>query len=197
MVRDLGKILIKTGALQLGTFTLTSGRLSSYYVDLRIIPSFPGAFRKTVESYVQLIQNEVGKVEAIAGVPTAGLPYASAVAYTLGKPFLYPRMEEREHGRKMLIEGVLPPGKHVTMLDDLITTGNSITKAADIVRNEGGVVEDAVVLIDRLEGGAEELRKRGVKLHSLTTILEIANLLSETQVISEEHLKAIRAQVRG
>ncbi|MBI2184439.1 MAG: orotate phosphoribosyltransferase [Thaumarchaeota archaeon] len=195
LVSELGKILMKTEALRFGTFTLSSGRLSSYYVDLRIVPSFPGAFKRIVESYVALLRNEVGEVEAIGGVPTAGLPYASAVAYELGKPLLYARTEEKKHGRGRVIEGVLTPGRRVVLLDDLITTGSSLIQAADAIRSEGGVVADAVVLIDRMEGGADELRKREVTLHSLSSILEIVNLLSEMQVISDDQLNAIKSQV--
>ncbi|MBI4258396.1 MAG: orotate phosphoribosyltransferase [Thaumarchaeota archaeon] len=195
LVGELGKILMKTEALRFGTFTLSSGKLSSYYVDLRIVPSFPGAFRKVVESYVELIRNQLGEVEAIGGVPTAGLPYASAVAYEMGKPLLYARVEEKKHGRGRVIEGVLTPGRRVVLLDDLITTGSSLTQAAEAIRGEGGVVEDAVVLIDRMEGGVEEMRGRKISVHSLSNILEIANLLSEMQVIEEDKLKAIESQV--
>ena len=197
LVQDLGKLLIKTEALRFGTFTLSSGRLSSYYVDLRIVPSFPGAFKMAVESYIALIRNTVGDVQAIGGVPTAGLPYAAAVAYTLGKPLLYARTAEHQHGRGRMIEGVVTPGRSLTLLDDLVTTGGSLIGAAEVVRAEGGIVEHAVVLIDRLEGGAEELRKKGISLHSLSTVLELAELLSEMQAIGEDQVRAIRAQVRA
>jgi orotate phosphoribosyltransferase len=96
-----------------------------------------------------------------------------------------------------MIEGVVTPGRKLTLLDDLVTTGSSLIGAAEAVRAEGGVVEDAVVLIDRLEGGAEKLRRKGISLHSLSTILELAELLSEMQAIGEDQVLAIRAQVRG
>lgn len=197
LVRDLGRILLKTGALQFGTFKLSSGKLSSYYIDLRLVPSYPGVFRKVISAYIGLIRNEVGsrRVDAVAGIPTAGLPYASVVAYTLRKPLVYVRREEKAHGAQRLIEGTLSPGWRVAILDDLITTGSTIIKVADVVRREGGVVQDAVVLIDRREGGAERLKEAGIRLTSLTAIDELTQLLYEADLIDEEQRRAILQQL--
>jgi len=197
LINDLGRILLKTGALQFGTFTLTSGKLSSYYIDLRIVPSFPGVFRKVISAYVEVFKHLVGlrNVDAVAGIPTAGLPYASAVAYELGKPLIYVRSEERLHGTLKMIEGAITLGWRVTILDDLITTGTSIMRAVDAVRREGGRVQEAVVLIDRREGGAENLKTIGVKLRALTTITELAELLYKMDLIDEGQREAIFKQV--
>lgn len=197
LVEDLGRVLMKTGALRFGTFTLTSGKLSSYYVDLRIIPSIHGIMQKTVEAFVSVIENSVGvsSFDAIGGIPTAGLALASPVAYTLKKPLVYFRKEPRNHGTGKRVEGFLPPGSRVLVLDDLVTTGMSIMAAAEAFRGEGGVVNDCVVLIDRLEGGEKELAKNGIKVHRLTEIMEVTNLLYEMEAISSDEKEAIERQV--
>ncbi len=195
---EICKILNKIGALQFGAFKLTSGKISPYYIDLRIVPSFPDAFQKVCNSYVDFIKDEIGvkNFERIAGIPVAGIPFASLIAYNLKKPFLYIRKGVRLHGRQRRIEGILAPGDHVLIIDDLITTGLSLRKAAKAITAEGGVVNNAVVLLDREEGGKEKLEKSGIKLHALLNISEIANKLYEIGAIDEEQLKTILKQIK-
>jgi len=196
MKGQLCQILYKIGALKFGTFKLTSGKMSPYYIDLRIVPSFPDAFRKICDLYVKLIKTSVDaeSFRRIAGIPTAGIPFASVVAYTLGKSFLYTREAERTHGRKRKVEGVLISGDGVLLLDDLVTSGKSLLKAAAAIRAEGGVVNDAVVLIDREEGGRENLAKDKIRLHFLLKAGEAASTLHELDAITDMEFKTIMKQ---
>ena len=195
---EICKILNKIGALQFGAFKLTSGKISPYYIDLRIVPSFPDAFQKICEFYVNFIKDEVQSknFERIAGIPVAGIPFASLIAYSMEKPFLYIRKGVRLHGRQRRIEGILAPGDRVLLVDDLITTGISLRNAAKAIRAEGGVVTDAAVLLDREEGGAEKLGKSGVRIHALLDVSEIVKKLYEIEAIDEEQLKTILRQVK-
>ncbi|MEM2118243.1 MAG: orotate phosphoribosyltransferase [Candidatus Bathyarchaeia archaeon] len=195
---EICKILNKIGALQFGAFKLTSGKISPYYIDLRIVPSFPDAFKEICNFCVDFIKTEVNtkNFERIAGIPVAGIPFASIISYSLQKPFIYVRKGARLHGRQRRIEGILAPGDRILLVDDLITTGLSLKKAAKAITAEGGVVTDAVVLLDREEGGKEKLAKSGIKLHSLINIHEIANKLYETGAIDEEQLKTILKQIK-
>ena len=198
LVVELGKILIKTGALRFGTFKLTSGRLSTYYIDLRIVPSFPEIFIKTVSFFVEALQNivDIEQIDAICGIPTAGLTYASTVAYNLKKPFIYVRKETRNHGIGRKVEGLLHPGGKVVILDDLITAGTSKLTSAIAIKNEGGIVEDAVVLIDRMEGGKERLATSNVNLKAITNIIEIADLLYDRDIINSDQKLAIHNMIK-
>ncbi len=195
---EVCKILNKIGALQFGAFKLTSGKISPYYIDLRVVPSFPDAFQKVCDFYVGFIKDEIGvkNFERIAGIPVAGIPFASLIAYNLKRPFLYIRRGVRLHGRQRRIEGILAPGDRVLLIDDLITTGLSLRKAAKALKAEGGVVTDAVVLLDREEGGKEKLEKSGIKLHALLNVSEISNRLYEIGAIDKEQLKTILKQIK-
>ncbi|MGD0029696.1 MAG: orotate phosphoribosyltransferase [Candidatus Bathyarchaeia archaeon] len=195
---ELCKILNRIGAVQFGAFKLTSGKMSPYYVDLRIVPSFPDAFRKISNFQVQFVRKEIGdkNFDRIVGIPVAGIPFAALTAYDFGKPFLYTRKGIRLHGRQRRIEGVLAPGDRVLLIDDLITTGLSLEKAARAITAEGGIVADAAVLIDRQEGGRKRLEKRGIKLHALLSISEIASTLAELGTIDEEQKKTILKQIK-
>jgi len=195
---EVCKILNKTGAFKFGTFKLTSGKISPYYIDLRVVASFPDAFQKLSSFYTSFIKNEVGleNFDRVAGIPVAGMPFAVLIAYNLKKPFLYIRKGVRLHGRQRRIEGILAPGDRVLLVDDLITTGLSLRRTAKAITAEGGVVKDVVVLLDRQEGGGEKLERNGVKLHALLSVSEVADMLYEMGTINEEQLETIKKQIK-
>ena len=197
LVEELAMVLVKVRGLRIGTFTLSSGKLSSYYVDLRTVPSFPGAYRYVIDCYLSLIKNEVGldKFDAIAGIPTAGLAFSSPVALQLQKPMIYVRKEEKSYGQMKRIEGMIKPGWKVLVMDDLVTTGQSILSGIDAIKEEGGEVEHVAVLIDRLEGAKANLEKAGVALRPLTDIMELVQTLHARDEISDDEMQAIKSQV--
>jgi orotate phosphoribosyltransferase len=199
IVEELALVLLKVKALQFGTFTLSSGKLSSYYIDLRAVPSFPGAYKACVDAYTEIAQNSVGfkKFDAVAGIPTAGLVFSSPLALALKKPMLYVREEEKTHGSQKIVEGAVVPGWRVLIIDDVVTTGSSIGRSTDALREDGLEVGDAAVLIDRMEGAETNLRRKNIRLHSLTNILELSDLLHSKELISKDEMKAILRQIKG
>ncbi len=88
------------------------------------------------------------------------------------------------------------PGDCVLLIDDLITTGGSLRKAAEAIRAEGGIVTDAVVLLDREEGGGKNLAKDNVTLHYLLRVSEAAEKLYEMDAIKEDQYRLILKQVK-
>ena len=195
---EIAKILHKIDALKFGVFKLTSGKASPYYIDLRVVPSFPDAFRQICDFYGDYIIRQIGiqNFDRIAGVPLAGIPFASQIAYNLEKPFLYVRKGIRHHGRQRRVEGILISGDRVLLVDDLVTTGLNLKKAAESIRAEGGVVKEAVAFLDREEGGKEKLERSGIKVHTLLKISEMANTLYEIGAIDEENLATIQKQIK-
>ncbi|MDG6915088.1 MAG: orotate phosphoribosyltransferase [Nitrososphaerota archaeon] len=197
LLEELAMVLVKVKAIQFGTFTLASGRISSYYIDLRTIPSYPGAYRTLVEAYGEYLKHEFkeSSYDAIAGIPTAGLTLSSPVALQLEKPMIYVRKDEKDHGRGKLVEGVTRPGWKVLVVDDVITTGGSILSAVEAIRAEGCEVETASVVIDRLEGGATAMKKNDVRLHAMTDIIELVKILRGEALLSTDEANAVTTQV--
>jgi len=197
IIRELAKSLVKTQSLKFGVFKLTSGKMSSYYIDLRLVPSYPKVFKRIIEMYTNIIVNEIGlsNFDLLCGIPTSGLVFASAIAYYLEKPLIYIRKDVKAHGTQKNIEGVLKPGDRVLLIDDLITTGSSLMASAEIVLGEGGVINDAIVLVDREEGGIENLSKSNIRVHYVAKVSELAKELYENNIIGEEEYNAVLKQI--
>ena len=173
-LRDLVLALADLGAVRFGNFTLASGIQSPIYVDLRLLVSRPAVLAKAAEAYAALLTDVA--CDRIAGVPYAALPIGTAVALASDKPLIYPRKEAKEHGLGKLIEGAWQPGDRIAIIEDLITSGGSTIKTAETLRAAGLVVEHAIVLIDREQGGPANLAQAGITAHAvlkLTTILDI------------------------
>lgn len=199
MKSELCTILTRIDALKFGSFKLTSGKLSPYYVDLRLVPSYPGAFEKIISLYVGMARETVGldSFDRVAGIPTAGIPFSSVLSFQLKKPFLYVRKGEKEHGMGKRVEGLLMPGDRVLLVDDLITTGKSLLESAEKLKAEGAVVNDALVLLDREEGGLQNLAKVGVNVHALLEISEATEILYGMGRIDKIERDAILKQIKS
>ena len=192
-LKELAEGLVKVGAIQFGTFTLPDGRDSSYYINMRGLPSYPGTYSLVVETLAEAVAKKTPKAKAVCGVPLSGLALAAPVAVSLKKPLVYTRQSKKADGR--VLEGEIRPGWDVVVVDDLATSGKTILSAVEAIEEEGGEVSHAVVLIDRLEGAREKLSKKGVTLVSITDMLELADVLFSMELLSEENLKAITKSV--
>lgn len=198
LVKELATFLLKSNALRFGVFKLSSGKESPYYIDLRVLPSFPQYFKLVVNAYKDTLEKHIGlkNVDCLCSVPTSGLVYAAALSYEVEKPLVYVRKEPKEHGTSKLIEGHLQAGARVVMIDDVATTGRSVIDAAEAVRSNGGTVEHALVLMDRMEGASAALKKSGVKLTAVARISEIAKTLYDSGMLEKDVLVTVQQQIK-
>ncbi|MEE9283322.1 MAG: orotate phosphoribosyltransferase [Nitrososphaerales archaeon] len=193
--RVIGKKLVESNALKFGDFTLSSGKRSSYYIDLRLAPSIPSLFSELVQTFISIVKDVgVHNADAIGGIATSGLTYATAVAYELKLPLVYVRSDAKRYGTRKTLEGIIRSGDRIILIDDLITSGDSILAAANQIRAAGGVVTKSIVLIDRNEGGAEKLSADHIELYSLSSIDELADILYSMHMISYSERQAIHEE---
>ncbi|MHA1595305.1 MAG: orotate phosphoribosyltransferase [Candidatus Baldrarchaeia archaeon] len=186
------RILYEISALKIGKFVLSSGKYSPYYIDLRVLPSFPEYFSRICDAYVMLIKSTFKEnYDKIAGIPTMGLVIATLVSYKLKKPLIYVRKEAKDYGMRKQVEGILNEGEKVIIVDDLITTGGNILNAAKSIKKEGGIVVGAVVLLDREQGGRRILEKEGIPLYSILTISELLKEYLRNNWIEREDYRKI------
>jgi orotate phosphoribosyltransferase len=197
-VKEFAVFLHQNNAIKFGDFTLSSGKKSSYYVDLRVVPSFPHQFRKMVKGLQALISDQIGydNLDCIASVPTGGLVIASALAIETVKPLVYVRTKPKEHGTSKSIEGKIEKGTKILMVDDVATTGSSVSNAITLLKEAGAKITDACVVINRMEGADKLLQSNGVKLHSLTNILEITEILHKENLVSKQILENVKNQIK-
>ena len=196
-VKEFATFLYKNNIIRFGNFTLASGKNSSYYVDLRLIPSYPHQFRKMIKNLQNLIVEKTGldDFDCLASVPTGGLVVTSALAIEIVKPLIYVRSKPKEHGTTKSIEGKISAGMKVVMVDDVMTTGTSVLNGINQLKEAGLLVSDLYVIINRLEGGDKALSDIGVQTHQLTDILEITDILFQEKLIDKEIFEKIKNQV--
>ena len=153
--------------IQFGKFTLASGRESDYYVDMKKAITDPGILGEIGQMMAGKITRE--DADKIAGPALGAVPIATAVSLATGIPMLMIRKSRKGYGTSKLIEGDLEEGDRVVVVEDVTTTGNSLLKAVEAVEDNGGVVIQALVAVDREEGARENLQKKGIKLEPLVT----------------------------
>ena len=194
LMKQVGILLIKNNAIKFGDYILASGKKSPYYIDLRQTISSPITMDWIANSLTRIVLNEIGKdkIDKILGVPTAGVPFATLVSQKLGIPLIYYRQARKEHGVRKKVEGLLERNDRILIVDDLITTGESVIEASEVVRDQGGVVNEMVVLLDREQGGEANLHKARIVPHLLFRISDAMSWLHSVGLISHEVYQTLK-----
>jgi len=171
--RRILEIAREVGALQEGEFTLTSGKKSNYYFEGKRLTLTPeGAYLVGKVVFDELAD---AGVDAVGGVAIGGYPMVAAVAvisYLAGKPIpsFIVREETKEHGTRRRIEGGLKEGSRVAIVDDVITTGGSVSRAIEAAEAANCKVVKVIVVVDRHEGGSDKLKQQG---YDFTGIIDL------------------------
>ena len=165
-------LALERGAIKYGDFTLTSGKKSSYYFDGRLLSLDPEGANLIAKALLPMLQQ--AGAQAVGGTTLGADPIVTAIAMAshlegAPMPAFIVRKESKSHGTKQNIEGPLPPGSRVAIVDDVCTTGGSLFHAIQAAEEAGCTVVKVVSLLDRKAGGSEEMRKRGYDFSALLT----------------------------
>ncbi len=165
--------LKECGAIKFGDFTLASGKKSSYYVDIKKASTNPVILKQIAESISDVLESQSIPADYIGGVALGGVPMAVAVSLETGLPLVIIRKETKDYGTKGQIVGDIEKGASVVLVEDVATTGGSVLKAIETLRDEGIAVRHVIVVVDREEGAGSNLADAGVELIALVKISDI------------------------
>jgi orotate phosphoribosyltransferase len=161
--------LKECGAIKFGRFVLTSGALSDYYIDIKKASTEP----KTLKLIAQEMSSYTKGYNLLAGMELGAVPLVVALALETGIPYVIIRKEKREHGTGKQVEGGDVKGKSVLVIEDVTTSGGSVVKSIQILRENNAEVEKVLVVVDRESGAREKLQKLEVEFIPLVTVSEI------------------------
>ena len=179
--------LYEIGAIQVGQFTLKSGESTSVYINLRKIISYPYLMNLVTEVIWEETQHL--QFDLVCGVPYAALPIATSLSLAHQIPMIMCRKERKDYGTKQMIEGVFNKGQTCLLVEDVITAGASMMETADELENHGLVVNDVVALVDREQGGKQNLEKK-YRTHIILTISDMLQTLLQSTLLTahERHI---------
>ena len=173
-------------------FTWASGIKSPIYCDNRLTLSYPETRKVVEEGLAEIIRKHYPTCEVIMGTSTAGIPHAAYVSAILDMPMGYVRGGAKDHGRGNQIEGVVPVGKNVVVIEDLISTAGSSIEVVNILRESGcNVLGIASIFTYNLAKGTQRLKEANVENHSLSNFEVLAQVAAENNYIAQEDLAKI------
>ena len=152
-----------------GDFVLRSGRRSRYYLDKYRFETRPELLGPLGEKIAAVVKEHEPDAVRLGGPELGAVALAASASLASGLPFMIVRKEAKDYGTSKRIEGVFEPGECVCLVEDVVTSGGALLEAVEAVRAAGLVVRTAVCVVDRQEGGADELARHAVRLRSLFT----------------------------
>ena len=194
--KKTAELLLQIKAIKLQPnepFTWASGWKSPIYCDNRTTLSFPQIRTYLRENLANIIEQEYGKPDVIAGVATGAIAIGVLVAQYLNVPFIYVRPEPKKHGRKNQVEGLLEKNKNVVVVEDLISTGKSSLNAVKALKEEGANVKGMVAIFSYgFKTAAENFEKADVKLNVLSDYDHLLEQSLDSNYISQKELRTLQ-----
>jgi len=178
-------------------YKLASGMASPVYIDCRKLISYPRIRSVVMDFAAATVLREAGfeKFDVIAGGETAGIPFAAMLAERLALPMIYVRKAPKGHGRNAQIEGHMPQGARVLVIEDLTTAGGSMFTFIDAIRAAGGIVDHGIALFyyDIFPQARGEMQDKGVTLLNIATWRDVLAVAKTQKLFDEKTLSEVEA----
>nr|CAB3267506.1 uridine 5'-monophosphate synthase-like [Phallusia mammillata] len=185
--------LFEIEAVKFGSFTLKSGIVSPVYVDLRVMISYPSLLKEVSELLWKKAEEANVQYKSLCGVPYTALPMATCISVDHDIPMLIRRKEAKDYGTKKKVEGNCEKDSVCLIIEDVVTTGSSVYETAEILEEAGVRVTDAIVLLDREQGGKANLCNKNITLHSVFTLTGVMKILVEKEKIKPNQLQEVKS----
>ncbi|AGW86264.1 Orotate phosphoribosyltransferase [Blattabacterium sp. (Nauphoeta cinerea)] len=182
------------GIIKFGNFTLKSGMNSSIYIDFRPIASKPDLLIKLSDLLIHEVTSY--DFELICGVPYAALPIATTLSLRSKIPLIIKRKENKGYGTERMIEGIYKTGQNCLIIEDVITSGDSLLKTVIDIEKEGLIIKNIMSILDREQGGIENIKKRGYNIRTLFRIGEIFKILKKKHFLKRKEIDMIQFFLR-
>jgi orotate phosphoribosyltransferase len=179
--KELVKILQECGVIKFGDFTLSSGKKSRYYIDVKKAVTKPEVLKFICGQIADTIIDHDIQADYIACVELGAVPIGTMMSVWTGLPLIIIRKEQKDHGLENRIVGDLEKMKIALFVEDVTATGGSVISAVKVLRDEELIVRTVISVVDREEGAEDELGKEDLDLISLVE----AKVLLEDCEISE------------
>ncbi|KAK5641421.1 hypothetical protein RI129_009968 [Pyrocoelia pectoralis] len=189
-VRSFAEELFKIGAIKIGEYVTKMNIPTPIYIDLRLIVSFPKLIELVSDIMIEYLK-QIPKFDIICGVPYAALPLASALSMKLNIPMVMRRKESKSYGMRKMIEGVYKEGDRCLIIEDVVTSGSSIIETLEDLNEVGIHCSHALILMDRQQGGTNNLIKEGVTMHSLLNMTHLLKYLREANYIDDSTVNKV------
>ncbi|MCX7880489.1 MAG: orotate phosphoribosyltransferase [Ignavibacteria bacterium] len=171
----LGKEIFSLSLLK-GEFKLRSGKVSNEYFDKYQFESRPEVLQNIVEHLIPLLPENF---DVLAGLEIGGIPLATALSMRINKPVIFVRKKAKEYGTRRLAEGIDFSNKTLVVIEDVVTSGGQVAESIKELRRLGAICSLALCVIDREEGGIDNLARIGVELRPLFSMSELKKLADE------------------
>lgn len=155
-----------------GEFLLRSGKISNEYFDKYQFESNPILLNEIANHLLDLLPKDI---DMLAALEMGGIPIATAISLKTGLPIVFVRKKAKEYGTRRIAEGADISGKRLLVIEDVVTSGGQILLSVEELRNQGAIVEKALCVIDREQGGKDNLANSQIELISLFTMSELKN----------------------
>ncbi|MBY3180846.1 orotate phosphoribosyltransferase [Rhizobium laguerreae] len=198
MAELLAKMLWEIKAVHFNAaqpYKLSSGMASPVYIDCRKLLSFPRIRSTVMDFAASTLLRDAGfeQFDCIAGGETAGIPFAALLADRLGLPMIYVRKQPKGHGRNAQIEGNMPEGSRVLVIEDLTTAGGSMFKFIDAIRAAGGIVDHGIALFFYGIFGEQRFSDGKVRLHHIATWRNVLAVARKQKLFDDKTLSEVEA----
>jgi len=194
VVSRVAGALYRSGCLKFGSFRIKSGALSPYYIDLACLLSSPKELCDIAEIAAEKTRKIMvsDRIDKLASIELKGALILPSIACKVNLPCVVVRKEEKAYGVTGRIAGAeVVKGEHILFFDDVVSEGLSKLEGIKPLEELGAHVKHLMVVVDREQGGRENLEKLGYKVHALAKISELADCLLQSSCISEEQAHAL------